>query len=121
MQVIIEAINSPEKLKVMTKFVKISLKIIIFSAIFVVASIAAVVITSLITQSDIHPDYWKLGAAEKTILSLLIAAYGLVVFNSFRRSKRVEKQQFKSASPVSNSCSPTRLRRAGEQGVRKIK
>ena len=98
-QDIIEVVQSTEKRKVMTDFVKVSLKLLIINAIFVVASIGAIVITSLLTQSDIHPDYWKLSIPEKDILCLLLVAYGLVVFNSFRRSQRVEKQQIKLASP----------------------
>jgi len=86
-------------MNVMTDYEKISLKLLVISAIFVVASILAVLITSLLTKNGIHPDFWKLGAPEKAILCLLPAAYGLTVFYAFRRLRRVKKKQVKSDSP----------------------
>jgi hypothetical protein len=97
-QEIIDVSQSTEKQKVMIDFVKVSLKVLITTAIFVLALIVAIVITSLLTQSDIHPDYCKFGTPEKATLCLLLVAYGAVVFNSLKRSPRVEKQQIKLAS-----------------------
>jgi membrane protease YdiL (CAAX protease family) len=83
----------------MTNFLKISFKLSIISAIFVILSIVAVVIISFMTQGNIHPDYWKLGAPEKVTLYLLLAAYGLVILISLKGFNRTKKKQIKSASP----------------------
>lgn len=97
-------------------YLKILSKIFIISAVFVIVSIVLVTITSLQTQSKIHPDYWIFGTPEKAILLLLLAVYGLAVFNSVKKSHRTQKQQIKSASP-NRKLLPTRLRRAGEHVV----
>ena len=83
----------------MSNFMKITLKLSIISAIFAVVSIVTVVITSLLTQRNIHPDYWILSTAEKVILFLLLAVYGLVIFKSFKRSQSTERHGIKPASP----------------------
>jgi membrane protease YdiL (CAAX protease family) len=83
----------------MINFLKITLKVSIISAIFVISSIVAVVIISVFTQSNIHPDYWKFGTPEKVTLYLLLAAYVLSVFILLKWFKRTDNKQIKSASP----------------------
>lgn len=77
----------------MNFFLKILLNLSLISAIFVFVSIVSITITSLITQSKIHPDYWIVDKPEKVILILLLAVYGLVVFNSIKKLHRAQIKQ----------------------------
>jgi uncharacterized membrane protein (DUF373 family) len=82
----------------MNRYLKISIKLLMISALFVVASIISLIAISVLTQNSIHPDYWEIGISEKIMLLILFALYGLVMCTSIKKFKRHSNKN-STASP----------------------
>lgn len=72
----------------MNNFLQMLMHLLFISAIFFLVAIIAVTLTSSVTQGNIHPDYWVIGAPEKIVTLVIFLIYLVTVVRSVKSFTR---------------------------------